>query len=124
MGLLKKFSKQLEYIKYPKQKTSWNIAGVIKGKNGFYRFDVRDMFKMPDGKMAQSGKTISKAEKMVFSIKDQWVIIDLEELPPVKIKLRVFFLFFFNFLIRKLDTFLFHCILLKHFTIISFYQIR
>jgi|TARA_E500000318_G_scaffold36599_1_gene35480 hypothetical protein len=80
MGLLKKFSKQLEYIKYPKQKTSWNIAGVIKGKNGFYRFDVRDMFKMPDGKMAQSGKTISKAEKMVFSIKDQWVIIDLEEL--------------------------------------------
>ena len=35
MGLLKKFSKQLEYIKYPKQKISWNIAGVIKGKNGF-----------------------------------------------------------------------------------------
>jgi hypothetical protein len=42
--LLNKFSKYLTAIEYPKEKTSWNIAGIIKGQNAFHRFDVRDMF--------------------------------------------------------------------------------
>jgi hypothetical protein len=79
-NIIEKFSKYLESIEYPKSKTSWNIAGIIKGQNAFYKFDVRDMFTLPDGTPAQSGRTDSKADKMVLEIEDKWVILDLEEL--------------------------------------------
>jgi hypothetical protein len=80
MNIVEKFSKYLENIEYPKNKTSWNIAGIIKGQNAFYQYDVRDMFKLPDGTFAQEGKTDSKANKMVLEMQDKWVILDLEEL--------------------------------------------
>jgi hypothetical protein len=78
--IVDRFSKYLESIEYPKNKTSWNIAGIIKGQNAFYKFDVRDMFALSDGTSAQKGRLDSKADKMVLEIKDQWVILDLEEL--------------------------------------------
>jgi hypothetical protein len=80
MSIIEKFSTYLTAIEYPKEKTSWNIAGIIKDKNAFYRFDVRDMFKLPDGTPAQKGRTDSKADKMVLEMNDKWVILDLEEL--------------------------------------------
>jgi hypothetical protein len=46
MNIIERFSKHLTAIEYPKLKTSWNIAGIIKDKNAFYRFDVRDMFNL------------------------------------------------------------------------------
>jgi hypothetical protein len=78
--IVEKFSRYLSQIEYPKEKTSWNIAGIIKGQNAFYRFDVRDMFTLPDGTPAQKGRTDAKADKMVLEMEDKWVILDLEEL--------------------------------------------
>jgi hypothetical protein len=80
MVIVDRFSKYLTAIEYPKEKTSWNIAGILKDKNAFYKFDVRDMFALPDGTPAQKGRIDSKADKMVLEIKDKWVILDLEEL--------------------------------------------
>ena len=80
MFIVDRFAKHLTAIEYPKEKTSWNIAGIIKGQNAFYKFDVRDMFKLPDGTPAQKGRTDSKADKMVLEMNDKWVIFDLEEL--------------------------------------------
>ena len=45
LSMKERFSKALTAIEYPKEKTSWNIGGIIKGKNAFYRFDVKEMFK-------------------------------------------------------------------------------
>lgn len=78
--ILKSFSKHLTEVKFPKEKTSWNIAGIIKGQNAFYKFDVRDMFKLPDGTPAQKGRIDTKADKMVLDLKDKWIILDIEEL--------------------------------------------
>ena len=78
--IVDRFSKYLESIEYPKSGTSWNIAGIIKGQNAFYKFDVRDMFKLPDGTPAQKGRMDSKADKMVLEIDDKWFILDLKEL--------------------------------------------
>jgi hypothetical protein len=78
--ILKNFSTYLTAIEYPKEKTSWNIAGILKDRNAFYKFDVRDMFTLPDGTPAQKGRTDSKADKMVLETDDKWVILDLEEL--------------------------------------------
>jgi hypothetical protein len=80
MVIVDKFAKYLSSIEYPKQKTSWNIAGIIKGQNAFYKFDVRDMFALPNGTPAQKGRLDSKADKMVLEMEDKWVILDLEEL--------------------------------------------
>ena len=80
MNIVDKFSKYLTEIKYPKEKTSWNIAGMIKGSNAFYRFDVRQMFEMPNGTPAQSGRLDTEAEKMVLETNKEWIIFDLEEL--------------------------------------------
>jgi|TARA_R100000426_G_scaffold48643_1_gene35969 hypothetical protein len=79
-SIVKRFSKYLTGIEYPKEKTSWNIAGIIKGKNAYYRFDVRNMFEMPNGEQAQSGRLDSQAQKMVLEGEDNWLILDLEEL--------------------------------------------
>ena len=78
--IVKKFAKYLTGIEYPKEKTSWNIAGMIKGKNAYYRFDVREMFEMPDGTPAQKGRLDTKAQKMVIEGEKDWMIIDLDEL--------------------------------------------
>ena len=80
MNILERFSKHLTAIEYPKDKTSWNIAGILKDRNAFYKFDVRDMFELPDGTPAQKGSLDSKADKMVLEMEDKWVILDLEEL--------------------------------------------
>ena len=78
--ILNRFSKHLTGIEYPKEKTSWNVAGMIKGNNAFYRFDVREMFEMPNGTPAQSGRLDTKAQKMVLEGEKEWLILDLEEL--------------------------------------------
>lgn len=80
--IVKKFSKYLTAVEYPKEKCSWNIAGILKSQNAFYKFDVRDMFELSDGTPAQSGRIDTKADKMVLEMKDQWIILDLEELTP------------------------------------------
>lgn len=80
MTIVKKFADHLTAIEYPKGKTSWNIAGILKNQNAFYRFDVRDMFELSSGEMAQKGKTNTKADKMVLDIQNKWVILDIEEL--------------------------------------------
>ena len=102
MYILERFSKYLTAIEYPKEKTSWNIAGIIKGQNAFYKFDVRDMFALPDGAPAQKGRLDSKADKMVLEIKDEWVILDLKELHNYikKNKLKQVYL---NDILPKLD---------------------
>ena len=74
MSILKDFSKHLDSIEFPLEKTSWNIAGVIKGQNGFYKFDVRNMFQLNPKEKAQNGKVTSKADKMVLDIKNQYLI--------------------------------------------------
>jgi hypothetical protein len=48
MNILERFSKHLTAIEYPKEKTSWNIAGILKDKNAYYKYDVRAMFTLPD----------------------------------------------------------------------------
>tara|TARA_R100000406_G_scaffold56222_1_gene38577 strand:+ start:1996 stop:2322 length:327 start_codon:yes stop_codon:yes gene_type:complete len=80
MNIVEKFSNYLTDIQYPKQKTSWNIAGTLKGKNSFFKYDVREMQQLSSGEWAKTGDTSTKAEKMVFEAEKDWLIIDIEEL--------------------------------------------
>ena len=78
------FLKHLENIKYPveqqKQKELWDIEGIIKNKsNQSFKFDLRPISKHGN-ELGKKGSIQTKADKMVFESKDQWIIIDLAEL--------------------------------------------
>ena len=75
-----KFENKLENIEYPSKKESWDIAGIIKGQNRFYKFDTRPIQKTKKGEIGKYGSFNTKADKMVFDMKDQFIIVDTEEL--------------------------------------------
>jgi len=77
---LNKFAKYLTEIEYPKRKTSWDIAGIIKGQNAFYKFDVRTLIKESNNRAYKPGNFKTKADKTVFELEDRWVVLDIEEL--------------------------------------------
>ena len=79
-SIVKRFSKCLTSIEYPKVKSSWNIAGILKNRNAFYKYDVRGMKMLASGEWAKSGTTKTKADKMVFELQRHWLIIDIKEL--------------------------------------------
>jgi hypothetical protein len=79
-NIIQRFSHYLINIEYPQIECSWNISGNLKQSNSFYKFDVRDMFKMSDGQFGKKGGINSKADKMVFEFNDKWIILDIEEL--------------------------------------------
>ena len=78
----KKFLKLLKDIKYPKKQEGWDVKGILyKKTNKSYKFDLSPIQKFADTKsQGKVGSFTTKAEKMVFSFKDKWIILDIEEL--------------------------------------------
>jgi len=74
---MKEFIKKLKEVKKAtatqKKKELWDVEGILH--NQTFKFDLRPI--KNNGKV---GSFKSKADKMVFDIKNQWIIIDIEEL--------------------------------------------
>jgi len=78
------FLNYLKNIKYPsnkqKQKELWDVEGIIKNKsNQSLKFDLRPLSKHGHD-VGKKGSINTKANKMVFEAKDQWILVDIEEL--------------------------------------------
>ena len=56
-----------------KAKELWDVEGILNNQS--FKFDLR-----PLKNNAKAGSFKTKADKMVFDIKDQYVIVDIEEL--------------------------------------------
>ena len=74
------FLDNLSNINKPNKKTRvkelWDVEGIIKDKsNQVFKFDLR-----PLKNNIKGGSFKTKADKMVFDIKDQWIIVDINEL--------------------------------------------
>jgi len=71
------FYKKLKEIKKAtttqKKKELWDVEGILH--NQPFKFDLRPI--KDNGKV---GSFKSKADKMVFDMKDEWIIVDIEEL--------------------------------------------
>lgn len=79
--MIKEFTKLLKNKKYPKGKSSWHVEGILHRKtNKSYKFDLSPIQNFKDGSGGKTGFFNTKAEKMVFDFKKQWVILDIEEL--------------------------------------------
>jgi len=74
---LKDFIEKLIVTNLPsdqqRQKETWDVEGILHNQK--YKFDLR-----PIKNNYKVGFFKSKADKMVFDIKDQWIILDVEEL--------------------------------------------
>ena len=82
---MSKFENMLTDLNYPsveqRKKELWNIEGIIKNKsNQKFKFDTRPILKLKDGQVGKKGSFFTKAEKVVFEYKNEWVIVDIEEL--------------------------------------------
>tara|TARA_R100000005_G_C4938391_1_gene164129 strand:- start:5 stop:310 length:306 start_codon:yes stop_codon:yes gene_type:complete len=71
------FQKKLKQVKKAtaaqKKKELWDVEGILHNQK--FKFDLRPIIK--NGK---TGNFETKADKMVFDLKDQWIIVDIEEL--------------------------------------------
>tara|TARA_R100001086_G_scaffold161889_1_gene87210 strand:+ start:1233 stop:1559 length:327 start_codon:yes stop_codon:yes gene_type:complete len=77
----KEFLKLLKEIKYPDKNEDWDVEGILHGKtNRPYKFDLKPLRKFKQDDYGKIGNFNTKAEKMVFDFKDQWIILDIEEL--------------------------------------------
>lgn len=56
-----------------KQKEMWDVEGILH--NQIYKFDLR-----PIKNNCKIGYFQSKADKIVFDINNQWIIVDVDEL--------------------------------------------
>jgi hypothetical protein len=59
-----------------KKKELWDVEGILKNRlNQKLKFDLR-----PIKNNVKIGNFNTKADKMVFNMKDRWIILDIEEL--------------------------------------------
>jgi len=55
----------------------WQVAGLIKDRtNVKYKFDVRDMIIRGNNTFEKHFSSKSDADKIVFELRDKWVIFD------------------------------------------------
>ena len=74
------FLEHLEDVSYAdekeKQKELWDVSGILKNRlNEKYKFDLRPLVNN-----VKAGDTKTKADKMVFDLKDKYIIVDIKEL--------------------------------------------
>jgi hypothetical protein len=71
------FVKKLSNIKYPNQnqknKELWDVEGILHNQK--FKFDLR-----PLSNNAKQGSFKTKADKIVYDINGQYIIVDVEEL--------------------------------------------
>jgi len=72
----------IKYATTQQQKNElWDVLGIIKKRsNQEFKFDLRPITKQVNNFLGKKGQSNTKADKMVFDIKDQFIIVDIEEL--------------------------------------------
>lgn len=85
------FNNHLINIKYPskeeRKKELWDVEGILKKRsNQRLKFDLRPMSKYKNSMYGKTGSISTKADKMVFEIGYNWIIVDIKELHAHLIK--------------------------------------
>ena len=73
MLFLKKLKNKIYTAPNQQKKELWDVEGILN--NQTYKFDLR-----PLKNNAKGGSFKTKADKIVYDLKDQFVIVDVEEL--------------------------------------------
>ena len=66
--------------KEQQEKELWDVSGILKNKsNQVFKFDTRNLSSFKEG-VGKKSHLKTKADKMVFKINDEYLLIDVEEL--------------------------------------------
>jgi len=66
--------------KKQQEKELWDVSGIIKNKsNRFLKFDTRNLSSFKEG-VGKKSHINTKADKMVYKLKNKYLLIDVEEL--------------------------------------------
>ena len=79
------FVNELTEVKHATKKQikeeHWHVEGIIRSKsNQKFKFDLSPIIKFKENDYGKIGHFSSKSDKMVFDFKNQWILIDTEEL--------------------------------------------
>ncbi len=79
------FIKQLDEVRHATKKQineeHWHVEGIIKSKsNQKFKFDLSPIIKFEENDYGKVGYFNSKSDKIVFDFKENWILIDTEEL--------------------------------------------
>ena len=78
---MKEFLNHLYSVEYPKNKTSWNVSGILKNKsNQHLKFDTTSMINLSKGLIGKSFSSRSKADKIVIEEQNSFIVVDTKEL--------------------------------------------
>jgi hypothetical protein len=73
MNFIDKLKDKKYAVQNQKEKELWDVEGVLHNQK--FKFDLR-----PLKNNSKFGSLKTKADKMVFNMKDRWIIVDIEEL--------------------------------------------
>ena len=79
--LIEKYLMDVCYsTKEQQEKELWDVSGILKNKsNQVFKFDTRNLSSFKEG-VGKKSHLKTKADKMVFKINDEYLLIDVEEL--------------------------------------------
>ena len=80
-----KFIDQLNDVTHATKKQikeeHWHVEGVLRERsNQKLKFDISPLIKFKNDDYGKIGHFNSKSDKIVFDFKDQWILIDTQEL--------------------------------------------
>jgi hypothetical protein len=62
-----------------RKKEIWDVEGRLKNGNSIFKFDIRPL-KSNGNRSEKDGFFNTKADKIVFEEKEQWIVFDTQEL--------------------------------------------
>jgi hypothetical protein len=62
------------------ENTSYQVEGLLKQSNQYYKFDIRYLNDFPEDKRGKLVNSKSKADKVLFEDDKNWILVDTQEL--------------------------------------------
>ena len=62
------------------ENSSYQVEGLLKQSNQYYKFDIRYLSDFPEDKKGKLINSKSQADKVLFEDDENWILVDTKEL--------------------------------------------
>jgi hypothetical protein len=62
------------------ENASYQVEGLLKQSNQYYKFDIRYLNDFPEDKKGKLVNSKSQADKVLFENDKEWILVDTQEL--------------------------------------------
>ena len=81
-----KTSVNINFVNQCLSNTTWSnedayqVEGLLKGSNQYYKFDIRHLSDFPQDKIGKLIDAKSNSDKILFEDDNNWILVDTQEL--------------------------------------------